>query len=133
MWGNTPLFDFSRKTLVSMSPVRLRPCLMGTLAAQPHQSLSGADMGCYVGFNHGCSRQALEPRALGGRAEPTWSTAHPTLAFVSRTSFLEEVMLYFSERNEDCLQTCIPVATSSRDWQAKWNPGTEEDVPEAKS
>lgn len=105
MWGNTPLFDFSRKTLVSMSPVRLRPCLMGTLAAQPHQSLSGADMGCYVSFNHGCSRQALEPRALGGRAEPTWSTAHPTLAFVSRTSFLEEVRLYFSERNEDCWHT----------------------------
>lgn len=64
MWGNASMFDLPRKTLISMSPMRLGPQQMGILAAQLHQPLSGTHVGCYAGFNHGRSRQVLEQRAL---------------------------------------------------------------------
>lgn len=37
MRGNSPMFDLSRKTLFSMTPVRLGPHLMGILVARLHQ------------------------------------------------------------------------------------------------
>lgn len=64
MLGNTPVYDFSGKTLVSVSPVRFRSELTGTLAAQLPQTLSDAGTGCYVGFNQNCSRSTLEQMAL---------------------------------------------------------------------
>ena len=72
MWGNTPVYDFSGKSLVRISPVRLRSGLTGTLAAQPPQTLSSEGTGCHDGFHQGCSRQTLE-QMTQGRAGPTCS------------------------------------------------------------
>lgn len=131
MWGNTPVSDFSRKTLVTVSPVRLRSGLTGTLAAQPPQTLSSVGTGCYASVNQGCSRQTLGQMALeaglgppapcyptdgaahlgcrgfyelpeSGPSVPGFNTSNPGLCVQDRLS-RGKTRLSFSHRNTVCL------------------------------
>lgn len=156
MWGNALMSDLSRKTLISLSPMRLGPRLMGILAASFTNPWVGHIWDAMLGSTMGAPDRYLSKGLYEAGLGPTRWAALQLGIFISRMQRRRGTIVS-SIRHPQCTkcpwvqhfqpwllfpgqafwkklgstivremkatyipeQACIPVASSSREGQAK--------------